>query len=322
MPIEEKYFSIKSLDDLMRCINLASLLEIAGWPKPGNVHRTKNFKNTRFEHFLAGISAIQPNFRDFCEKAYEFSENMEGDYGFLGLGSFFKETVEQMMEWQKGGNVVLGHILIIAPLAAASAICLKIGKTDLKAFKYIVKKIIHDTTVQDTVDLYEAFKMSSPGGLGKVDKYDINDETSIKQIQTDEITLKKIFDFSKDYDSISSEYANGFDIILNKGLPYYTKVFSQTRDINITTVNTFLKILSDYPDTLIVRKSGKEASLMVSQKAKEIVEKGGISTEKGLILTQELDNYLQERQGLMNPGTTADIIAGIIFCALIFGLKF
>ncbi|MHA1235863.1 MAG: hypothetical protein ACTSQL_12375 [Promethearchaeota archaeon] len=36
--------AIESLDDLLRCINLSSLLELSGWPKPGNVHRTKNFK--------------------------------------------------------------------------------------------------------------------------------------------------------------------------------------------------------------------------------------------------------------------------------------
>ena len=316
------HFSIKSLDDLTRCINLASLLEIAGWPKPGNIHRTKNFKNTRFEHFLAGISAIQPDFRNFCKKAYEFSTNVDDGYGLLGLGSFFKAAVEEMMKWQKGGNVVLGHILIIAPLAAAAAICLKIGKIDLKNFKSIVKKIIDDTTLQDAIDLYKAFKICNPGGLGKINKYDINDETSITQLQTDVITLKKIFEFSKDYDLISSEYINGFNIILNEGLPYYMKTFSQTKDINITTVNVFLKVLSDHPDTLINRKSGKEASLMISKKAKEIIINGGISTEKGLLLTQDLDNYLQEMEGRMNPGTTADIIAGIIFCALIFGLKF
>ncbi len=43
--------SIKSLEDLTICINVASLLELAGWPKPGNVHRTQDFQDTKFEHF-------------------------------------------------------------------------------------------------------------------------------------------------------------------------------------------------------------------------------------------------------------------------------
>ena len=121
--------SIQSIDDLLRCINLASLLEVAGWPKPGNVHRTKDFENTRFEHFLIGITAIQPNFREFCERIYNPSIKDYENYSYIELGSFFRETVKEMIKWQKGGNVLLGHILILGPLAAAAAICLKSNKT-------------------------------------------------------------------------------------------------------------------------------------------------------------------------------------------------
>ena len=105
MPLEEKNeLSINSLDDLMRCINLASLLEISGWPKPGNVHRTQDFQDTRFEHFLAGISAIQPNFKEFCSKVYKNSNNMEEDYSFVKLGIFFKAAAKEMLKWQNVEN--------------------------------------------------------------------------------------------------------------------------------------------------------------------------------------------------------------------------
>ena len=125
MSLEDKNFSIITLDDIIRCINLASMLEISGYPKPGNVHRTKDFKDTRFEHFLASIAAIQPNFREFCNKIYKNSLNIDEDYSFLNLGLFFKGAAKEMMKWQKGGNVLLGHILILAPLVAAATICLK-----------------------------------------------------------------------------------------------------------------------------------------------------------------------------------------------------
>ena len=49
---------------------------------------------------------------------------------------------------------------------------------------------------------------------------------------------------------------------------------------------------------------------------------GGISSERGLKLTKNLDKELQEKKGKLNPGTTADLVSGVIFCALIFGLKF
>ncbi|MFX1392015.1 MAG: triphosphoribosyl-dephospho-CoA synthase [Promethearchaeota archaeon] len=306
----------------MRCVNLASLLELSGWPKPGNIHRTRNFKDTRFEHFLAGIAAIQPNFKEFCNNVYKDSKKIDEKYSYVKLGLFFREAAKEMMKWQKGGNVLLGHILILAPLVATAAICLKFKAVKFKNFTKSIKKVINDSTVEDTINLYEAIRICNPGGLGRIDKYDIHDIDSLTNIKKDNINLKKIFELSKDYDLISSEYSSGFAIILNKGLPFYFKTFNQTNDINIATVNTFLKILSEHPDTLIIRKSGIIDAQNISQKADQIMKQGGISTQAGLKLIRQLDNILHEKSGKLNPGTTADIIAGVIFCTLLFGLRF
>lgn len=323
MSLDKKLeLSINSIDDLMRCVNLASLLELSGWPKPGNVHRTRNYKDTRFEHFLAGISAIQPNFKKFCNNVYNDSEKIDENYSYVKLGLFFREAAKKMMKWQKGGNVLLGHILILAPLVAAAAICLKFNIEKFENFTSNIKKVIDDSTVEDTINLYEAIKICNPGGLGRIEQYDIHSIDSIGNIKKDNINLKKIFELSKDYDLISSEYSSGFAIILNKGLPFYFDTFNQTNDINKATVNTFLKILSEYPDTLIIRKSGISDAQNISQKADRILKKGGISTNAGLKLIKKLDNILYEKNGKLNPGTTADIIAGIIFCSLLFGLRF
>ncbi len=324
MSFEETNFniSIKSIDDLLCCLSLASLLELAGWPKPGNVHRTKNFENTRFEHFLAGIISIQPIFREFCEKIYQISFRNENDYSQIELGYFYKRATEEMMKWQEGGNVLLGHILILAPLAAAATICLKTGKNRINDLKYYLDNVIENSSVKDTVKLYEAIRLSNPGGLGTIEKYDINDENSINDIINDNVNLKKIFDLSKEYDLISLEYSNGFNIILNEGLPYFINLFSQYKDINIATVNTYLKLLSEYPDTLVIRKSGLDSALYISNMASNILEYEGISSNKGLRLTLDLDKELQKKNGKLNPGTTADLISGVIFCALLFGVRF
>ena len=184
MSFEENLnLKIKSIDDLMRCITLSSLLELSGWPKPGNVHRTKDFESTRFEHFLAGIASIQPNFRDLCQRVHANSDFEIKNFSFIKLGLFFKEAAREMMKWQKGGNVLLGHILILGPLAATAAICLKTEKLGLDDFNANINKTIDDSTVDDTIDLYEAIKTCNPGGLGKIDQYDIYDEDSIKNIK-------------------------------------------------------------------------------------------------------------------------------------------
>ena len=313
---------IKSIDDLIRCINLSSLLELSGWPKPGNVHRTKNFPGTSFEHFLAGISAIQPNFRIQCEKVYNTVENDKQSFSNVELGTFFKESVLEMMKWQSGGNVILGHILTLAPLSSAAAICIKLKKCRLIDFESILKKLIEDSTVNDTLHLYEAIKLSNPGGLGKIDKYDVNDANAYEDIIRDEINLKEIFEKSQNYDLISSEYATGFEIILKEGLPYFLDIFKENRDINKTIVNTYIKLLANHLDTLIIRKVGKPEAMKISKEASKILLQGGISSKKGLKLTIKLDKKLQKQNGKLNPGTTADLLAGVIFCALLFGLNF
>ena len=313
---------IKNIDDLVRCINLSSLLELCGWPKPGNVHRTRNFENTRFEHFLAGITAIQPNFRELCEKIFNSIESNTLEFTPIELGLFFKKSTKEMMRWQSGGNVLLGHILILAPLVSAASICMKTDKIKIEEFELIVRRVIEDATVEDTLNLYDAIKICNPGGLGRIEKYDIYGENSYNEIRQDDITLKKIFELSKDYDLISSEYSSGFNIIIKEGLPYFIETFKSSQDINIAIVNTYLKLLSTHLDTLIIRKSGKEYALEVSKTASDILSHGGISTKKGLGLTIKFDKALHKQNGKLNPGTTADLVAGTIFCALIFGLKF
>jgi triphosphoribosyl-dephospho-CoA synthase len=316
------FLTVKTTDDILRSINLASLLELSGWPKPGNVHRTQNFETTRFEHFLAGIAAIQPSFRMLCERITQNSFIRDEDYKHIKLGQFFKNAAEKMMAWQKGGNVLIGHILILAPLTCAAILCLQTANTNMDNFKLILRKIIDNSTVEDSLNLYEALRLSNPGGLGTVDKYDVNNKDSPKNLQEDGITLKTIFKLSRERDLISSEYSTGFRITLNEGLPYFFSTFHKYQDINIATVNTFLHILALHPDSLILRKSGIESAMSVSSSASKILMKGGISSEEGLMLTISLDKELQKKKGKLNPGTTADIIAGILFCALIFGLRY
>ena len=317
-----KEIKINSVNDISTCINLASSLELAGWPKPGNVHRTKNFTDTRYEHFLSGIAAIQPLFLKFCEKIFNKTEIIRQEFAFVELGKFFKEAVKAVMNWQSGGNILLGHILILTPLSAAASICIKRKTVILDNFRKILGQLIEDATVQDTINLYTAIRICKPGGLGKIEKYDLNDDKVFLELERDGVKLKQIFEFSESYDLISSEYATGFNIILTEGLPYFVKTFNEYNDINTATVNSFLKLLSKHPDSLIIRKMGKLAAEQVSKLANKALKKGGVSTNKGLKLTLKLDKRLHKKKGKLNPGTTADLIAGTLFCALIFGLKF
>jgi triphosphoribosyl-dephospho-CoA synthase len=313
---------VQTIEDIIRCSTLSSLLELSGWPKPGNIHRTSDFQDTRFEHFLSAISAIQPSFYSFCRNINKSIKFFDQEYDCVNLGKLYLEAVKFMMEWQKGGNVLLGHILILAPLIASTTICLKFQKKTLGDLQRILIKVIADSTIEDTIYLYKAIKQAKPGGLGKIQKYDINNPKFIEELRKDRMNLKKIFTFSKDYDQISREYSEGFPIIFKLGLPYFIAKFKQSDEINTVIVDTSLKILSEFPDTLIIRKSNREIAEIVSEKTKNILDLGGISTRDGLNAALKLDEYLKKTNGQLNPGTTADILTGVIFCALLTGIRF
>ena len=65
------------------------------------------------------------------------------------------------------------------------------------------------------------------------------------------------------------------------------------------------------PDTLIARKNGKEVAQQISNRAKRIIKKGGIFGDKGEI--QKFDFDLRDEKHSLNPGTTADLIAAVLF---------
>ena len=137
-----KRICIKELNEVLIFLNLASLLEISGWPKPGNVHRTHNFRDTRFEHFLAGISSIQPSFNEFCSRIYNNYDPIENNLDSINIGDFYLSAAEKMMKYQEGGNVLLGHILILGPLSAAVCICLKKKDFTFNTFKSVLWELI------------------------------------------------------------------------------------------------------------------------------------------------------------------------------------
>ena len=61
---------------------------------------------------------------------------------------------------------------------------------------------------------------------------------------------------------------------------------------------------------------------MVSLTAKEILDEKGLLTPKGREMINKFDIFLQSKKGKFNPGTSADLLTGVIFISLIFGIKF
>jgi len=307
------------IEDIARAAQLASALEVSGYPKPGNVHRTADLKGVTFEHFIASSIAIGPVLLDVAKKGFRAGKG-EVKTVDIGVGGAIKSAIEKTMKWQRNGNTNLGIVLLLTPLAAAAGLTLaKEGKIEMKKLRANLSNVLKSTTPEDALNVYDAILIANPEGLGKVDELDLKNETSKKRIKEEQISLYGIMDISSRWDNISKEWVTDMQITFEFGYPLVKKLYGKTKNMNTTTVQSFLEILSKYPDTYVQRIHGKKIAEKVSEKAKAIIKEGGMLTKTGGVLIAKFDEELREKH--INPGTTADLISSSLMLAILDGLR-
>ena len=112
---------------------LAMMLEVCAYPKPGNVDRCHDYEQTLLEHFLASTIFSRP--------ALEEAERGTGRIGEI-IGHAVRAT-----NCHEGGNTHFGAFILIIPLVYGGDIA--------GALKAIAK-----TDVSDAVAFYKAFGMT------------------------------------------------------------------------------------------------------------------------------------------------------------------
>ena len=312
VPVTEK------ADYISRCLELAILFEVSGYPKPGNVHRTADFPGTTFEHYLASTVAITPSFRRAAEQGIRISRG-EIESSELGIGNVIKDAVNRMWESQSGGNTLLGAIIILAPIAAAAGMVR--NSFSLPKLREKIKVVVESTTPEDAVEVYDAIALVNPGGLNNSKKLDVTDPKSKKKILDEGVTLLDTFKIASSYDSIASEWVNNYPITFDLGYQYLVKQLEETGDINTATVHTFMEILSEVPDTFISRKVGQTKAESISAEAKEVLNEGGLTTPLGRNLLLKFDSKLRDPKNDLSPGTTADITEAVLALNNLNGYK-
>jgi triphosphoribosyl-dephospho-CoA synthase len=301
-------------------IQLALLLEVSAYPKPGNVHRTRDFEDTRYEDFLASAVAVSAPLREASRRGCFVSAGKIG-IADVRVGSIVKSAVRRMNSWQSGGNTILGSILLLVPVAVAAGAVMYHNHMTPARVRARLTSIIRHTTPLDAVEVYDAIRLAKPGGMGRIGCFDVTDRHSRRAIVEQRKTLLDIFNLSSQWDSIAYEWAKGYPITFELGYPYFIHQLKKTDDIRIATVHTFLNILSKVPDTLIARRVGTTKSREISSKSKLALAAGGLLTEKGRRMIEELDCSLRTPKHELNPGTTADLTASTLAVAMLEGRR-
>jgi triphosphoribosyl-dephospho-CoA synthase len=236
------------------------------------------------------------------------------------VGSIIRDAAVDAIHSQRGGNTSLGTVTLLVPLAVAAGMTLT-KRLSLHRLRLNLKRVLESTTDADTVAFYEAVRSSKVGGLGKAPQLDLRDPSSRTEILRRKISLLDVFRIAAGWDSICLEWATDYSTTFDLGYPYFKQELSKTDDINQATVDTYLRILSAKPDTLIARKAGTRKARWASNRAKKALSLGGARTIAGRELIQSLDDELRIDGNQLNPGATADLTAAVVALATLSGYR-
>jgi triphosphoribosyl-dephospho-CoA synthase len=305
---------------ISRCLQLAILLEVSA-DKPGNVNFKAGFEGTRKEHFLASAVAAGPSFQEAVSRGISIAEN-KLQPNEAGLGELIRYGAKDVSKWQRGGNTILGTLMLFAPIAVAAGMtpAEKVYRFDFSQLRKNIDLVVKSSTAMDSVHLYEAIDVAMPSGLNDSPDLNVKDPKSKERLIKENVTLYKVFEIAKDYDDICSEWINNYSITFDLAYPYLMQQL-KNMDQNTAIINTFLKILSEHPDTFIARKASVEKAHQVSEEAKKVLELGGASTSKGKKAINAFDQMLRKAGNNYNPGTTADITAATLALCTLNGYR-
>lgn len=269
--------------DVGRAAQAACVLEAIS-AKPGNVNRHFDFHDTTLADFL--LSSVM------------IGRSME-EADCTSVGGTVLSAL-QATQRAVACNTNLGIILLFTPLAKAY------GARNLRT---AVGEVLASLTVSDAVLVSKAIRLAAPGGLGTAPEQDVACDP--------DVTLFQLMKLAQERDSIAREYTTGFALTFDLAYPALALFFAQCGDFSSAVVQTYLSVLAEVPDTLIVRKRGINAAKCVSRMAEEVLRAGGAATENGMTQLRKFDAYLRSEDNRLNPGTTADLTAAAIFTYLL-----
>ena len=280
-------------NEIAKIAQIASALEVSGYPKPGNVHRTRDYDDMEFEDFVISGIVIGDTIREAC--ADVDVENPE-------LGKYILQAVAETDRWIKN-NTNLGIVMMTTPIAVAAAI-----SDSFDDIRENIKLLMGNTSVDDACALYDAINIADAGGMGDQDEYDVASDNAKQELRDNNQTMYDVLKISAPWDMLAREMTSDMPAVFEIGYPTYHKL-REEKTKNEACLLTFLTILSHVPDTLISRKYGDEEALKISLMTRDLLKMR--DSPDFMDTVKDFDDYLYDNK--YNPGTTADLTAASIF---------
>jgi triphosphoribosyl-dephospho-CoA synthase len=273
--------------DVAGAAQLACVLE-ASADKPGNITPRDDFADTSYEDMLRSAIALGPEVGRAAER---------------GVGDTVLAAVRATRR-VAGANTNLGIALLLAPLARAALLGGPLRER--------VEEVLDALTLDDARAAYAAIRAAGAGGLDEPVEHDVREAPTVG--------LREAMAAAAERDSIAAEYATGYAVTFDLGLPALARALDDGLGPRDATVELSLALLAAVPDTLIARKRGRAAAERASAGAARVVAAGGVRDGAGRAALAAFDASLRRDGNALNPGTTADLVTAVLFVALLEGL--
>jgi triphosphoribosyl-dephospho-CoA synthase len=254
-----------------------------------------------FEDFLISGIVIGDSVKEVAEQAIKVSPLINFDDAFLG--EYILQAVKQTNEWVVN-NTNLGIIMLLIPIAASGAI-----SNNLTELQDNIGLLMKNTNSLDAVALYKAIGIAEAGGMGSHDEFDVMSVEAQNDLVVKDQSMYDVLKISASWDSLANELTSKMPVTFNLGFKTFHNL-KKTYSTNISTVLTFLTILSNVPDTLISRKYGEDKANEVSKLSKQLLDYDNYADSNFQNKLSKFDDFLFENK--LNPGTTADLTAASI----------
>ena len=254
--------------------------------KPGNVTPDHDFSDTTYADMVRSALAVGPVFARRRARRRR-------------VGELIADGVQATQRVARA-NTNLGIVLLFAPLVRAAAT----RRAD-ESLRSAIERTLAQVDVDDATAAFAAIAQANPGGLGEAPEHDVRTPARV--------TLLEAMAAAAHRDSIASEYATGYSIVFECGLPLLNDALRNGLATLDAIVSLHVGLLACTPDTLIARKAGADAARAVSAAAREVRD--------GIRSLADFDASLRGAGNRLNPGTTADLVAATLLAALLSGVR-
>lgn len=245
--------------------------------KPGNVGRHGAGHGMDCADFIKSAQVVTPI---LCDHR-------------LGLGRRILSSVEATSAAVRC-NTNLGMILLIAPIIWVFERLDSPG-----SFQDVIKPALMSLERREAHEIFTAIRLANPGGLGKVDRYDVN--------SVPDIDIYTAMGAAQERDLIALQYANGYQEVVNLGIKCLQNYHNRWNSVEWAIVACYLMYMASFPDSHICRKYGIEIAERVRKKTIPVLEQfedydnPGNAKDVLMIFDKEL------KESEINPGACADL---------------